>query len=156
LDSIPAGPLRDQVEWILGLLNDPDADVTEDEVAGHFNEDFLAEVPATQVVQIVESLRSELRGVEVTGVEVAPDGQQAQVDVLGNTGLALRIYVVVEPGSGLISGLLFQPGEAQAQDGDATAVAASPVASPVAAATPPPSTDEILADYQAAVDELMS
>jgi len=156
LDSIPAGPLRDQVEWVLGLLNDPDADVTEDEVAGHFNEDFLAEVPATQVVQIVESLRAELRGVEVTGVEVAPDGQQAQVDVLGNTGLALRIYVVVEPGSGLISGLLFQPGEAPAQDGDATAVAASPVASPVAAATPPPSTDEILADYQAAVDELMS
>lgn len=154
LDSIPAGPLRDQVEWILGLLNDPDADVTEDEVAGHFNEDFLAEVPATQVVQIVESLRAELRGVEVTGVEVAPDVQQAQVDVLGNTGLALRIYVVVEPGSGLISGLLFQPGEAQ--DGDATAVAASPVASPIAAATPPPSTDEILADYQAAVDELMS
>jgi hypothetical protein len=154
LDAIPDGPLRNQVEWILGLLNDPDVEIVEDEVAEHFNEDFLAEVPAGQMVQIVESLRAELRGITVTGIEVAPDGHQAQVDVLGNTGVAVRMFVVVEPGSGLISGILFQPGEASARGEQATPVAATPMASPVVTAEAPPTTAEILADYQVAVEEL--
>lgn len=156
LDAIPDGPLRNQVEWILGLLNDPDVEIVADEVAEHFNEDFLAEVPAGQMVQIVESLRAELRGITVTGIEVAPDGHQAQVDVLGNTGVAVRMFVVVETGSGLISGILFQPGEASARGEQATPVAATPIASPVVTAEAPPTTDEILADYQARVDEVLS
>lgn len=157
LDAIADGPLKEQIIWLVGVLNDPDSSVTGADLEERFHESFLEAVPAAQMVQIIEELRGQLRGVSVTGAEVGPSGADAVVGLMGNTGLSLKMTVVIEPGSGLISGLLFEPGElAERETGEATAVAASPVASPVAAVTPPPTTDEILADYQSAVDTLLA
>jgi hypothetical protein len=154
LDAIPDGPLKMQIAWLLEVMNDPDISVTEDEVVAHFDESFLSAVSSSQVIEIFDTLRGQLRGITVSSVEIGPSGSDAVLTVIGSTGLALDVSIVVAPASGLISGLLFEPGEASDASEASPAAVASPAASPVAAVTPPPTTDEILADYQAAAAAL--
>jgi hypothetical protein len=155
LAGIPEGPLRDQITWFIDLLNDEAGEMTEESVEAHFSPDFLLHVPASEVISIVEQMRSLLGTVTVQQVQEGATDIEASVLLIGSTGLEILLTVSVNPESGLIEGLLLQPvtSEDQAID-EAASPVASPVAYPVAAALAPPTTDEILADYEAAVESL--
>jgi hypothetical protein len=157
LAVIPEGPLREQVAWFVNVMNRAPGSVTAGEIEEHFSAQFLEQVPAAQMLGIVDQMKPMLGAVTVEDVTVDASGTEARVLLAGGTGLYILLTMVVNPESGLIDGLLLQP--AEAPDNAGASAVASPASSP--AATPatvivPPTTDEILADYQAAVDELMT
>jgi hypothetical protein len=157
LAELPEGPLREQVVWFIDTMNSAPDSVTAGEIAEHFSEEFLAQVPAADMLAIVEQMKPLMGRVIV--VQATPDttGFEASVLLAGGTGLYLQLTMVVNPESGLIDGLLLQP--AEAPDAAAPAAVASPAASaaasPVAVASPP-ATGEILADYQSASGALLT
>lgn len=127
LPDLPQGPLGEQIAWLLAAVNtEPDA-LDADEVGEHFTPDFLAQVPAPLLVTILGDVRDELGasliepGSLVTTRERALIG--ARFILVGETGFRLRVSIVVDRESELITGLFFEL---------APTLAASPVASPVA------------------------
>lgn len=151
LDAIPEGPLRDQVAWVIGMLNTSGETATAAEIEAHFSPRFLQEVAAAEVIAIFGQMGTLLGPVSVVRVEPGASESEASVLLAGETGLFAILSITVEQDSGLIIGLFLQPAE---DPSVATPVSTdpgvSPAAAPVAASMAPPATDEILADYQAA------
>lgn len=148
LDTLPEGALRDQVEWFIGVLNDTGGDITVEEVESHFTAAFLAQVPAAQVLGTIEALRPSLGTVTAERISSGSTEHDAGVGLVGETGLRMRLTISVEPGTGLIEGLMIQPDTSS----ETPAVATTP-GTPVPV-SPPPTTEEILAEYRAAVEDL--
>lgn len=104
------------------------------------------------MVEITGQVKGMLRGATIADARPGASEFDAVVLLIGGTGLQVRLSIAVDPVSGLITGLLLQPVEGiSATDDEATPGAASPVA-----AASPPTTEEILAGYQAAAGELMN
>lgn len=159
LSGIAEGPLRDQITWFVDALNGQPANVTAEDIEEHFSPEFLQNVPADEVISVIEQMRTLLGSVSVERVGSGATEVEVAVLLLGTTGLEVLLTVSVNPESGLIEGMLLQPvtSEDVPADAGASPVAspvASPAASPVAAVAAPPTTDEILAAYQSAVDAL--
>lgn len=150
LDGLPEGALRERLDWFIDALNGSDRTLTANEVEAHFTADFLQQVPADQVIATVGQLRDVLGTVEVGRVAKASDATQAGVQLLGSTGVSVRLTIWIDPETSLIGGLMIEP-DASSRD-DATAEA-SAIASPVPT-EPVPAMDDILPAYQDAVAEL--
>lgn len=146
IEDIASDPLREQVEWFVGLLSDPEQSLDEQEVASHFTDQFLDQVPADQVIATVEQIRPSLGDVTVGKIASGTDDVQAGVQIIGSSGIQLLLTIWIAPDSGLIEGMLLEP-----------YAAASPMASPMAspiAADAPPSTGDILDDWSRAQEFL--
>ncbi|HVL24577.1 MAG TPA: peptidoglycan DD-metalloendopeptidase family protein [Thermomicrobiales bacterium] len=155
LAGIPEGPLRDQAAWFVDVLNRGGDGVTEQEVAAHFSPGFLANVSAGEVLATAAQLHPVLGEVTVGRIARGTTETDAGFQLIGESGVVLRVTLWVAPDSGLIGGLLIEPDTSAPA---ATAVAspvASPQASPVAVAPPPAMTD-VLPGFQAAHDEVLA
>jgi beta-lactamase class A len=103
-DSLPATPAEQQLSWLLQATVHPPANPVA-VVAGHFDQAFLQQVPAAQLVTVV----SELNG--PTGmhlVRLANESPTELVAIAKETRSELTITLTVD-GAGLINGLLFGP-----------------------------------------------
>jgi hypothetical protein len=151
LDEMPEGPLRDQVVWFVDVLDSGGEGLDEGDISAHFSPDFLKSVPAREVLTTLEQLHPVLGHVTVGRIAEGTTDTDAGVQLIGDTGVTVRITLWVEPDTGLIGGLLIQPDTS----GPATA-AASPAASPIAATAPPPALADVLPTYETAEAEVLA
>jgi hypothetical protein len=156
LSEIPEGPLRDQVAWFVDVLNTGGEGLTEDDIGAHFSPEFLQNVPAGQVLATVEQLQPVLGNVTIGRVASGTTETDAGVQLVGDTGVTVRITLWIEPDSGLIGGLLIEPDTSAPAATAGASPAASPSASPVAAVAPPPAMDDVLPAFEAAEAELLA
>jgi hypothetical protein len=156
LGGIPEGPLRDQVAWFVDVLNTGGKGLTEDDVAAHFSPEFLQNVPADQVLATVEQLQPVLGNVTVGRIASGTTETDAGVQLIGDTGVRVRVTFWVEPETGLIGGLLIEPDSSGPAATASASPSASPLASPVAAVVPPPSLEDVLPTYETAEENLLA
>lgn len=105
-------PVRAQLDWVVGLLNDGD-EVTTEEIEQRFSPAFLAEVPADQLVALIPQLYGiAAPPYSVESFEPADDGLAAGAVLLGidNRRLAVEL-VVADSAPNQIEGLLLEPAD---------------------------------------------
>lgn len=152
--DLGSGPASDQLTWLLDATNTGASDLTEDEIEQHFEADFLASVPAEQIVATTRQLADSAAPLTVDIVIQRTD-ESIRVRVHGRDGTPLVISLAIDSGSGKIAGLIIEPGGAEA--GTDASPMASPVTSPSAspaAAVPPPEIGDVLPEYEAEVESL--
>ncbi len=99
--------LDDHIEWLVGVLNG--APLAEEDYQDRFGEDFKAQVPFPALAGPLEQFAGEWT---IAEDDRSPDGRQASVLLTPASGTPLMGTFVLEPEpSGLLAGLLLQPGE---------------------------------------------
>ena len=56
MDGLSSTPLGDQLAWLLGAVNAGGTDLTEADIAAHVAPSFLAAVPPTQLIGLIQGL----------------------------------------------------------------------------------------------------
>jgi len=113
-ENLPEGALGDQIAWVLTTIAPEAALPTSEEVTGHFDPTFLAQVPAEQFVGILQQLQAQTGGFTLVpdSLVVAddPSTTPTQFTIVAADGVTtLNVLITIAPDSGLITGLVFQP-----------------------------------------------
>lgn len=110
---MPAGPLGEQIFWLLGVMNGS-GELTEEIVTERFAESFLVSSPASEVVTTLEEqAESMTEALMVPGTLVVgsrDDAVVAAFELAGAQGHFLVVSLGVEEASGKIVTLGFIPG----------------------------------------------
>ncbi len=103
----PSTPAGEQLGWVVGRMNQT-ALLTQAEVKTHFSREFLAQVPVGDLIVALSQVAQSgpLRLVAVLDSSSATS-LIGQLD--GPGGASLKTTIVVDPATGRIEGLLFQP-----------------------------------------------
>jgi hypothetical protein len=102
--ALPATPAGNQLAWLLQATVHPSAN-PQAIVAEHFDQGFLQQIPANQLVATIAELNGPT-GMHL--VRLTQEGPFALVALVKETRSELTISLSVD-GSGLIDGLLFRP-----------------------------------------------
>ncbi len=120
--------IEQQWEYVLGLLADP-AGADTAEIAQRFGPDFLAKVSPDDLVSVLESIQGDY-AVEATDVDTA----LKRTGTIRGGGTRLAFSIAIDPATGRITGLLFQPagpdpaaGPVAPSDADAALAAVAPM-----------------------------
>ena len=104
--GVPATKVGDQLAWVLDLIVHRHGQTDKDELAAHFHPSFLAQVPPEQMLSLLGQIAGKMADLAVTGAK----GDDHDLLVHATAGKdRLRIQISLDPSSGLIQGLLFQP-----------------------------------------------
>lgn len=121
-----AATLDDQIAWVLELINGDPAAITAELMAERMHESVLSQISPDVLAANLSQIVAELGPFELeegTRVDDLPESPtMSQMVLVANNGTRLLLTVAIDPDSGLITGLGFQP---------APPAVASPVASPV-------------------------
>jgi hypothetical protein len=113
--SVINSPAGVQLQWVIGVINGDLPMPSEAEIAERFNADFLAQVPASQLIGLFQQIQQQNAPVSIDGVTGIPVDLALNVLASDRSGEQFVISIVVEEAEPhLISGLLFQPGNASA------------------------------------------
>ncbi len=100
---------REQLDWVLSVINGPARVLSVGEVEEHFAPQFLNQVPADDLIEIMGQLRSEVAPLRVDGVLAEPDPFNLSVRAEGPRDLWFRITVATERATPFrMVGLLFE------------------------------------------------
>ena len=102
--AVPATPAGDQLAWLLQATVHPPSN-PQAIVAEHFDQGFLQQIPADQVVATIADLNGPT-GMHL--VRLTQEGPTALVALVKETRSELNVSLSVD-GAGLIEGLLFRP-----------------------------------------------
>jgi hypothetical protein len=123
---LPDGPLGEQIQWVIDLLNGDPADITVEEIDAHLTPEFLAEVPADEIVDGL----SQVAGsgpfiIEDNMIITTMDlpATNGWLVLVGDDAVRIEVSIQIDRDSGLITGLLVEPASGATPG-------ASPVASP--------------------------
>ena len=125
IPDLPDGPLGEQIQWLVDLLNGDAANITADAVEPHVAKVVLNEVPAADLAAILVDVASQAAPLMVepntlvTTRDMPPTG--AQFVLAGRDGVRLPTSLSVDRESGLITGLYFQPAPDPAAPGSTPA-----------------------------------
>lgn len=110
--TLPPTPVGTRLRWVLDVLNRPGTPPTVAEVTTTFSPTFLAQVPAAELIAVLEQI-ADAGPFTLTAYTPADDvSAQARID---GPALALSVGLAVEPTApNRIVGLLFQPADADA------------------------------------------
>jgi beta-lactamase class A len=104
--GVPDTKVGHQLAWIVDVVNTRGGEVAADEVTARFNAEFLASVPADQLVATMKGLAAQLGALTLTSVTAPLDGALiAKVDTKAGK-LVIKIGL---DAAGQIAGLLFTP-----------------------------------------------
>ena len=78
---IPGTAAGQELTWLMGLLNGPAAAITEAEVTPHFSPGFLQQVPASQLVETIQSWAAGDAPVQLRQIESSSAGSAVPVGV---------------------------------------------------------------------------
>jgi beta-lactamase class A len=78
---IPGTAAGQELTWLLGLLNGPPAAIAEAEVAPHFSPTFLQQVPASQLVELLQSWVASDAPVQLRQIESSSAGSAVPVGI---------------------------------------------------------------------------
>jgi hypothetical protein len=110
--SLPDTPAGRQLQWVLDVINGVAPMPTEQVIGDHFGNDFLAQVPAAQLISVFVRFASQSTGaqvVEIVGIST-PLLLDAIIEDGGEGHVKYVVSIRVEKQSpNKISGLLFQP-----------------------------------------------
>src|SRR6478735_6840513 len=110
--SLPDTPAGRQLQWVLDVINGVAPMPTEQVIGDHFGNDFLAQVPAAQLISVFVRFASQSTGaqvVEIVGIST-PLLLDAIIEDGGEGHVKYVVSIRVEQQSpNKISGLLFQP-----------------------------------------------
>jgi hypothetical protein len=113
--SVTNSPAGLQLQWVIGVINGDVPMPDETEIAAHFSSDFLAQVPATQVIALFQQLQQQAAPITIDRVAGIPVDLAIDVLASDRSGQQLVISIVVEEAEPhVISGLVFQPSSAGA------------------------------------------
>lgn len=104
---LDAGVVRDRVDWVLAFVNDG---IGEAEIPAIFSSQFLASVPASQIVALATEQLRPAGPFIVESIE-RQTSSTAVLVVAGPTGERLRLSIALDEAD-RIESLLFQPAEA--------------------------------------------
>ena len=108
-DPDPRTPAERQRDWFIGAVNSGPADLTNEELASHFNDLFLSEVPVTTLRQVLVDLNRDLAPLTLVGSESSGE-YSLQALVSARTGDRFVISVATEEFSPFrMTGLLIEP-----------------------------------------------
>ena len=113
IPDVPEGPLGEQIQWLVDLLNGDAADITGAAIEPHLAQIVLDEVPADDLATALFTVASQ--GAPCTGdpgsIATTRDlpPTTAQFVLSGRDGLRLLTTLSVDRETGLIAGLFFQP-----------------------------------------------
>lgn len=114
-DQLPDTSVGRQLAWVLSALNERSTSLTEAEMVEHFSPDFLAAVPASQGIDVVQEFASLYGPFSFAGFAQPPTDTAALGTIIGRAGDAFTVTISVEPTPPhRINGLLFEPGAASA------------------------------------------
>lgn len=116
-------PLGQQLSWVLAQVNGGAPSLDTDTVAAHFTDDFLAVLPADQLIGILQQLAAQLPPVAVGRVEGSLADMSAAALLLTADQEQWRVTISVEPAAPhRIDDLFFAPAPAPivASDGPTT------------------------------------
>ncbi len=111
IPNLPQGPLGEQIQWVVDLLNGDPADITVEEIEAHLTPAFLDAVPAEEIVDgFLQVGGSRPLTIEddlfITTMDLpATNGRFVLV---GGDGSRIDVSIQIERDTGLISGLLFE------------------------------------------------
>ncbi len=113
IPDLPQGPLGEQIQWLVDLLNGDAADITAEVVEPHMAEVVLDQVPAADLATTLAGVATQAAPVAVepntmaTTRDMPPSS--AQFVLAGRDEIRLLTSLSVDGESGLITGLFFQP-----------------------------------------------
>lgn len=111
--ATPYSPAGLQLQWVVGVINGDVPMPDEAEIATRFNAEFLAQVPAGQLIGLFQQLHDQSAPVTIDGVGGIPTDLALDVLATDRSGMQFVISIVVEEAEPhLIVGLLFQPYDA--------------------------------------------
>jgi hypothetical protein len=104
---VPDGPAGQQLAWVLGALAKAPSEA---DAATHFTPEFLAKVPAATVVALFAQI-STAAPFTFESISPAKNGSPSELVavVRGNDGTRLKVWLVVDPATGRMTGLLLRP-----------------------------------------------
>lgn len=109
--GLPEGPLGTQIQWLVDYINTPEGDAASVDLTTIFAPWVLADVPAPQLQQILNNIRTQLAPVTVdtetmvTTANLPPT--TANFYLVGADGTQLPTTLSVDPTSGMISSIWF-------------------------------------------------
>ncbi|MGC4107789.1 MAG: Cpe/LpqF family protein [Thermomicrobiales bacterium] len=109
---LPDGPLGLQMEWLLGVLNDPDTVLSDSDLAAHFSASFLNATPPDTLRSRIESAQAAApliiadRLVSVT-MNIPPS--TGACVLIGRGGESFRLVVTIAPRDGRIASMVLTP-----------------------------------------------
>ena len=126
--DLPQGALGDQIQWVIDTINSGAGTTSAEQITQHVGSDFLAQVPAGQLIALFGQLHAQEGAVTietdslVTSRDMPPTN--ARFILVGEKGVRLTTSIAIDRESEKLTGLLFQPAEPASK--------ASPIASPIA------------------------
>jgi hypothetical protein len=113
IPDLPQGPLGEQIEWLVNLLNGDSNGITGDAIEPHLAPIVLAEVPASDLAVIIGDIALQVAPVEVEPQSIVTTRDlpptSSQFVLIGADSVRLLTTLSVDGESGLITGLYFQP-----------------------------------------------
>ncbi len=123
--QLPAGPLGEQITWLVDYINMPAAETASVDLTTTFSPGVLADVPADQLAAILGRLRDQLAPVTVDTATIVTTQDMpptsANFMLIGRDGTQQPVSMTVAPDSGLISSIWFSRQIAPAPTAEATA-----------------------------------
>lgn len=109
---LPEGPLGTQMEWLLGVLNDPAADLADDVLATHFSASMLKNTGADALRSRIDAARQAApliiaNSLISTTMNIPPTTGTCTLQ--GRGGESFRLVVTIAPRDGLIDSLVLTP-----------------------------------------------
>ncbi len=106
--ALPGTAAGRQLRWLLELVNTGGGKAPTSELEQHFHESFLASVPVDYLAATLQALASELAPLDVVQFAEQADGNRLMV-LISSEGGPIDLMLEVEPATGSIVGLTFQP-----------------------------------------------
>ncbi len=82
--TLPVSPAGKQLQWVLDVINGAEPMPTEAEIEDHFAAGFLAQVPASQILDIFNQFQLQLAPVEFVDLIGIPTPLAIDVVIIGN------------------------------------------------------------------------
>ncbi len=112
IPNLPQGPLGEQIQWVVDLLNGDPADITVEEIEAHLTPAFLDAVPADEIVDGL----SEVAGPRPFTIEddliittMDLPATNGRFVLVGDDAARIEVSIQIDRDTGLIAGLLVEP-----------------------------------------------
>lgn len=109
-DGFPDTAAGHQLAWVMDVIQHRKGVVDAAEVEQHFDESFLAQVPAAQTAQVFGQLAAQAGSMTIESVAQGRDATELRAKAEAG-GMKLAITLAVDPTGGKIDGLLFAPAD---------------------------------------------
>ncbi|MEJ7902421.1 MAG: Cpe/LpqF family protein [Thermomicrobiales bacterium] len=109
--QLPDGPLGEQIQWLVNLLNGDPAEITGDEIEAHLTPAFLDAAPAEEIVEgLLQVAGSRPFAIDDDLIITTMDlpATNGRFVLVGNDAMRIGVSLQIDRDTGLIAGLMLE------------------------------------------------